>query len=160
MRLPELRFGELHARNVGVLGLPKELFAWYSGKSAGPVAGFIGANVLKGFRLEIDYPNRMTYWEAGPPPGADDLDTVGLTLRPEPNGTFTVAGVATKNGNPVVEGLQPGDGIVQVGPLAVAGATMGTVAEALRGTPGATRRLIVERGGKRLTMDAKVLRFP
>ncbi len=160
MRLPDLRLGELRARNVGVLGLPSELFDWYSGKSAGPVAGFLGANVLKGFRLEVDYPNRMTYWEAGPPPAADDLDTVGLTLRPEPNGSFTVAGVAKRDGAPLVEGIQPGDGIVQVGPLTVAGATMGEVASALGGAPGSTRSIVFERGGTRWTMDARVLRFP
>ncbi|HYN40427.1 MAG TPA: hypothetical protein VE129_01520 [Thermoanaerobaculia bacterium] len=73
----------------------------------------------------------MTYWEAGPPPDADDLETVGLTLRPEANGGFTVAGT-----------------------------TMGAVGEALRGTPGATRQPVVESEGKRRTVDATVVRFP
>jgi hypothetical protein len=160
MRLPDLRLGPLHARGIGVLGLPQELFDWYSGKSAGPVAGFLGANVLRGFRLEIDYPNRMTYWEAGPPPDPDDLDTIGLTLRPEANGEFTVAGVAMKNGRAAVEGIQSGDKLVRVGSLAIAGATMGAVADALRGTPGAMRMLVVEREGKPLVIEAKVTRFP
>jgi hypothetical protein len=160
MRLRDLHLGTLHARGIGVLGLPQELFDWYSGKSAGPVAGFLGANVLRGFRLEVDYPNRLTHWEAGPPPDPDDLDTVGLTLRPEVNGEFTVAGVAMKNGRAVVEGIQSGDKLVRVGGLAIAGATMGAVADAFRGTPGATRTIVVEREGKPISIGTRVTRFP
>jgi hypothetical protein len=160
MRLPELGLGPLRVSDVGLLGLDQSLFVWYSKKSAGAVVGFIGANVLKGFRLEVDYPNRMTYWEVAPPPDQGDLDIIGLTLRPETNGGFTVAGVATKDGRPAVEGVQPGDTLIRVGALDAAGATMGAVVDALRGKPGETRTLVIERAGKRSTVDAKVMRFP
>ena len=160
MRLPELRMGTLSARDVAVLGLPQGLFDWYSKKSAGAVAGFIGANVLKGFRLEIDFPNGMTYWEAGPPPKPIDLDIVGVTLRPEAGGGFTIAGVIAKDGKPAVMGVRPGDKLIRVASLYAAGALMGTVMDALRGQPGETRTLVVERGGKQLTVEAKVTRFP
>ena len=160
MRLPELGLGTLHARDVAVLGLPQGFFDWYSRKSAGPVAGFIGANILKGFRLEVDFQNGMTYWEAGPPPGAGDLDIVGLTLRPEAGGGFTVAGVVAKDGKPTVAGVQAGDKLLRVGALDTSGALMGTVVDALRGTPGEARTLVVEREGKRLTVQATVKRLP
>jgi hypothetical protein len=160
MRLPELRMGALGARDVAVLGLPQGLFDWYSKKSAGAVAGFIGANVLKGFRLEVDFPNGMTYWEAGPPPASGDLDMVGLTLRPEAGGGYTLAGVATKDGKPAVAVVQPGDKLIRVGSLYTTGALMGQVVDALRGVPGETRTLVVEREGKQLTVEAKVARFP
>jgi hypothetical protein len=160
MRLPELGLGPLRVREVGLLGLDQELFDWYSKKTAGQVVGFIGANVLKGFRLEIDYPNEMTYWEAGPAADAGDFDIVGLTLRPEGNGTFTVAGVATKEGKPTVDVVQPGDTLIRVDTLEAAGAKMGAVVNALRGNPGATRTLVIEREGKRLTVEAKVMRLP
>jgi hypothetical protein len=160
MCLPVLGLGPLRVSDVSLLGLDQSLFVWYSKKSAGAVVGFIGANVLKGFRLEVDYPNRMTYWEAAPPPDQGDLDIVGLTLRPETNGGFTVAGVATRDGRPAVEGVQPGDTLVRVGTLDATGATMGAVVDALRGKPGATRTLVIERAGKRSTVDAKVMRFP
>jgi predicted aspartyl protease len=160
MRLPELRIGTLSARDVAVLGLPQGLFDWYSQKSAGAVAGFIGANILQGFRLEVDFPNAMTYWEAGPPPNAGDLDMVGLTLRPEAGGAFTIAGVAMKDGKAAVGGVQPGDVLIRVDALDAQGALMGQVVAALRGKPGATRTLVIERDGKRLTVEAKVTRFP
>jgi predicted aspartyl protease len=160
MRLPELRIGTLSARDVAVLGLPQGLFDWYSKKSAVAVAGFIGANVLKGFRIEIDFPNGMTYWEAGSPPAPGDLDIVGLTLRPEAGGAFTIAGVATKDGKPAVGGVQLGDVLIRVDALDAQGALMGQVVDALRGKPGATRTLVIEREGKQLTAEAKVARFP
>jgi hypothetical protein len=160
MRLAQLGLGPMRVSDVGLLGLDQKLFDWYSKKTAGPVVGFLGANVLKGFRLEVDYSNRTTYWEAAAPPDPDDLDIVGLTLRPEANGTFTVAGVVTRGGTPSVEGVQPGDTLIRVGTLDAAGATMGAVVDALRGKPGATRRLVIARAGQRSTVDAKVTRFP
>jgi|WetSurMetagenome_2_1015567.scaffolds.fasta_scaffold08532_5 hypothetical protein len=160
MRLPELGIGTLRARDVGVLGLPQGLFDWYSQKSAGPVVGFLGANVLEGFRLEVDFPNGMTYWEAGPPPGPSDLDIVGLTLRAEADGGFTVAGVVARDGKPAVAGVQAGDRLVRVGSLDTRGALMGAVVDALRGKPGEARTLVVERDGKHLTVEASVMNLP
>jgi hypothetical protein len=201
----EQEFGTLRIRNVGLLGLDQKLFDWYSRKSAGPVAGFIGANVLMAFRLEIDFPNHMTYWELGPrekePQGEDprklisqvgtpqkkasreklspeevspgevspgeimplplgDFDIVGLTLRPENDGGYTVAGVLSLNDRPSVKGVQPGDRLLHVDTLNTAGATMGTVIGALRGNPGATHTLVLERAGQRLTVTAMVLHLP
>jgi hypothetical protein len=160
MCLPELGLGALRARNVGLLGLDQSLFDWYSKKSAGPVLGFIGANVLKSFRIEIDFPNQMTYWEAGSPTDPSDLDIVGLTLRPEADSSLTVAGVVTKDGKPTVEGVQPGDKLIRVDSLDTVNATMGTVVDALRGKPESTRTLVLERKGKRVTVQTRVVRFP
>ncbi len=160
MRIPRLEMGSIHVPDVGLLGLDARMFAWYSKKSAGTVAGFIGANVLKGFRLELDLPNGMTYWEAGPTSNANDLDIVGLTLRPEADGSFTVAGIAIKNGRPTVEGIQAGDKLIRVDALDTKNATMGTVIDALRGKPGTSHALIIEREGKQITVQAIVIRFP
>lgn len=160
LSLPELGLGSLRVREVGLLGLDQGLFDWYSAKSAGPVLGFLGANVLRGFRLEIDFPNQMTYWEAGSPVDPGDFDIVGLTVRPGADSTFAVAGVVTRNGQPVVDGVQPGDRIVRIDSLDTSQATMGAVVDALRGTPESTRMLVLEREGKRVTVQAKVTRLP
>jgi len=124
------------------------------------VAGFIGGNVLKRFRLEVDWPNRMTYWEAGPDRDDRDLDIVELILRPEPDGSFTVAGVATRNGRATVDGVEAGDRLVQVGSLQAAGTPMGEIEDALRGSPGDMRRLVLDREGRGVTIEARVTRFP
>jgi hypothetical protein len=160
MRLPAIAIGSVRAQDVATLGLPQDLFDWYSKKSAGAVLGFIGANVLRSFRLEVDFANRMTYWEAGPSAEPHDLDIVGLTLHPEADATFTIAGVVTHGGKPAVEGVQPGDKLIRVDDLRCADATMGAVVSALRGTPGSTRTLVIERAGRPLTVRATVLRLP
>jgi hypothetical protein len=147
-------------RDVAVLGLPQGLFDWYSKKSAGTVVGFLGADVIARFRLEVDFPGQMTWWRPGPAPAKRDLDIVGLTIRPEPDGSYAVAGVVSRNGRPMVSGVQPNDRLLRVDGLDVTNVPMGTVIDALRGTPGAPRTLLLERAGKRLTVQAAVVRLP
>jgi hypothetical protein len=160
IRVPEVRIGSAPVWGVAVLALDRRLFEWYSEKSAGPVVGFIGANMLKRFRVEIDFRNRMTYWEAGLPRVTDDLDIVGLTLRPGSNGSFTIAGVARKNGASVVEGVSAGDHLLRIDAFEASNASMGAVVDALRGKPGELRTLVLERDGKRRVVAAPVGRFP
>ncbi|MFA4948384.1 MAG: hypothetical protein WC674_07755 [Candidatus Krumholzibacteriia bacterium] len=88
-----------------------------------------------------------------------DMDLVGLTLRPEADGSYSVLGVASKDGKPAVEGVEPEDKLIQIGDLKTTGASMGTVIDAMRGKPGDIRILILERGGKELTIEAKVARL-
>lgn len=160
MCLPEMRLGAVRAENVGLLGLDQSFFDWYSRKSAGPVWGFIGSNVLRNFRIEIDFPNQMTYWVAGPPSELNDLDIIGLAVRPEAAGNFVVTDVVSKGGKPTVDGVRPGDRLISVDGLDVANQTMGAVVAALRGRPGSKRTIVLEREGKRLAVEAKVLRLP
>ena len=68
--------------------------------------------------------------------------------------------MVTVAGKPVVEGVQAGDKLIRVDELDVAGATMGEVANALRGEPGSVRVLVIERGGERFTVAARVSRLP
>ena len=64
--LPALAIGPVPvAGEVAVLGLDQGLFDWYSKKSAAPVAGFVGADLIARFRLEIDFPGQMTWWQSG-----------------------------------------------------------------------------------------------
>lgn len=160
MRLPTLEIGPLRASGESALGLEQPFFDWYSQKSAGPVQGFLGGNVLRGFRLEIDFPAQTSYWEAAGPHGMEDLDIVGLTLRPEPSGQMVVAGIVQQKGRPCVEEIQPGDTLLQVDGREVRGATLGQVMDRLRGQPGSRHSLKVERGGRVFEVWAPVLRLP
>ena len=56
--------------------------------------------------------------------------------------------------------MEAGDKLISIGDLETAGATMGTVMDALRGKPGETRTLVVEREGGRRTVEADVTRLP
>jgi hypothetical protein len=161
MRLPAVAIGAAaRVPDVAALGLPQGLFDWYSTKSAGTVVGFLGADVIARFRLEVDFPGQMTWWRPGPAPARRDLDIVGLTLRPESDGSFAVAGVVSRNGRPMVEGVEPNDKLLRVDGLDVTNVPMGTVIDALRGAPGATRTLLLERAGRRITVQATVVRLP
>jgi hypothetical protein len=166
LRVPEIALGSLILKDVGLLAAGPgrspspnlELFDWYSTKNAVPVIGWIGGNVLKGFRLTIDYPNQMTYWQKQNEPDSHDLDQVGLTLASD-RGAFVVAAVATKNGTATVEGVLPGDRLIRVGALETGKATWGAIYDAMHGEPGETRLLVLERDGKQFTVAAKVTAF-
>jgi hypothetical protein len=166
LRIPGISFGALLARDVGALAVGPSrnfpgnlaLFDWYSQKNAGPVMGWIGGNVLKSFRLTIDYPNQMMYWTKQGEPDSHDLDQVGITLRSAKR-EFYVAAIAKKNGVPAVKGVLPGDKLIRVDGLDLSNATWGAIFAALHGKPGDTRALILERNGKRITVAARVTAF-
>jgi len=61
--------------------------------------------------------------------------------------------------HPTVEGVQPGDKLVQVDALRTKGASFGTIFAALHGKPGDARTLLVERNGKTFQVRAKVTAF-
>jgi hypothetical protein len=158
--------GSLNLENVGALAAGPgrspvdnlELFDWYSQKNAVPVIGWLGGNVLKSFRLTIDYPNRMMYWREQAGPDAHDLDQVGLTLRSEA-GAYVVAAIAAKNGAPSVDGVLTGDHLIRVGGLDLRTATWGAIYDAMHGTAGESRTLVLERDGKRFAVTVKVTGF-
>jgi hypothetical protein len=165
VRLPEIMWGPVRLLNTGIVGVAKispngpGLGAWYSQKTARPVDGFLGPNAFKAFRVEIDYTNKAVYFEKSGDFDSPDMDIVGLTLRPEPDNTYRVIGIAKKDGKPVVDGIEPGDVLLQVENLKTTGATMGTVVNALRGRPGDIRVLMLERNGKQFRIEARVLRL-
>ncbi|MBI4912813.1 MAG: aspartyl protease family protein [Acidobacteria bacterium] len=156
VRIPELHLGPMNLGSVGALGLDQRIFDGYSRKTAAPVSGFIGGNILKNFRVEIDPVAQMSWWTPASGRAAEPFDMVGLTLRPLPGGGLMVAGVVQKDGRPCVEGVQPGDHLLQVDSLKVTGASMGEAVQALRGRPGEVRTLLLERDGKPHTVRAKI----
>lgn len=166
LRIPQVSLGSLELKDVGALAvgpgklLPGnvDLFDWYSRKNAVAVIGWIGGNALKAFRLTIDYPHGTMYWLKQNAPDSHDLDQVGLTLR-YANHSFVIARVATKNGKATVDGVLPGDRLIKIDELDAGSATWGAIYDALHGKPGEVRVLMLERNGKRFSVDAKVTRF-
>jgi hypothetical protein len=165
VRLPEILWGPVRLLSTGIVGVAEispngpGLGAWYSQKTARPVDGFLGPNAFKAFRVEIDYANKAVYFEKSGDFDSPDMDIVGLTLRPEPDDTYRVIGIAKKDEKPVVDGVEPGDVLLQVENLKTTGATMGTVVDALRGRPGDIRVLVLERNGKQFRIEARVVRL-
>jgi len=163
MRIPEIKLGGLSLRQIGALGIGPndkgvDLIDWYSQKNYGPVLGFLGGNVLQGFKLTVDYPNRMIYWLKQTDLDPHDLDQIGLTLKFKDN-AYYVAAIATQNGKPTVEGVRVGDKLMRVGEQKLEAAPWGTIFTALHGEPGESRTLVLERDGTQVTIRAKVTRF-
>jgi hypothetical protein len=166
MRLPEVDLQGLKIEQVGALGvgpgwnekMPR-FFDWYSQKTPGPVVGFLGGNVLRDFRLEIDYANRVTYWSRERGLHRREIDQVGIIIRPVLGGRYIVIGTATKKGRKTVEGVAADDRLIRIDDFAVTGATMGKVLSALHGRPGETRKLELERHGTKFIVSARVTSF-
>ena len=174
VRIPEMRIGDLRIRSAGALGITPDLppfpafpgapavsgdmFDWYSAKSARPVLGWIGANVLRDFRLTIDYPHRTIWWDRQRDADGHDLDQVGLTFGATREGFF-VSGIAQHDGRPAATGFRLGDRLVRIDSIDAATATRGAIFSALHGTPGEVKTIVVDRGGSRLTLSAPVVAF-
>lgn len=162
-RIPSLQIGTLQLPDVGLAGYTEriqpgneEFFDWYSKKAPEHVIGFLGGNILKSFRLEIDYANRATYWRQQSAVDREDLDQVPLVLRPEGDGSYTVIGICERNGKELMGGILPGDKLVMIGNLTARNSTFGAVERALHGRPGDRRDLVLERRGKRFPVAAKI----
>ncbi len=161
IKVPEIKWGSIALSDVGLVGLPESfpLAVWYSQKTARPVAGILGPNAYKSYRVAIDYQNSAVYFEKSLDVEFDDMDIIGLTLRPEPDGNYSIIGIAEEHEKPSLEGIMPGDILVKVDDLIVNDSTMGTVIDALRGKPGDSHRLIIERNGKQFEVVGLVRRF-
>jgi hypothetical protein len=152
MRLEEMSIGPVVVEGAGAAGFPEGLFEWYSKKTAGPVAGLLGPNVLKAFRVGIDFRGAAVYLDRGRKDDTQDMDLVGLTLRASRDGSYEILGAGPATG------AKAGDLLLRVGSLEVKGRSMGEVVDALRGRPGRERRLTVRRGTETLTLKARVER--
>ena len=165
VRLPAIEWGSVPLTDVGIAGLPNffpngsNVGEWYSRKTARPVVGFLGPNAFKAYRVEIDYAGNAVYFEKKAETDTRDMDLVGLTIRLGADGVYEVLGAAVAEGKTTVEGVKPGDRLIQIDALETTSATMGTVVDALRGRPGDIRVLILEREGKRLRVEARVERY-
>lgn len=163
MRVDRVQYGPLFLANVALVGVPKNIMDFFEKRAGMPTAGLIGSNALLNYRVGLDYAHSTVYFEFGRMFNFPDFDVIGLTLRPEDDGRFTILGVAEFEGKPSVapgpDGVQPGDRLVAVDGIPVGGSTMGQVWAMLGGTPGQERKLTVERAGRQFTVTAKIQHF-
>jgi hypothetical protein len=162
VRIPEIQWGNMTMQNVGIAGFPnfpdngKTLGEWYSLKTSRPVDGFLGANVLKAYRVEIDYANNCVYFEKGRQEPEAEMDMVGISVRQMPDLSYQVLGITNCKGKFMVQGIGPEDIIISIDGFLVKGATMGTVVDKLRGKPGEVRQIIIDRKGEKVVVNAIV----
>ena len=159
MRLDRMQFGPLFLTNVAVVEFPKDWMDFFEKRAGVATAGLLGADVLAPYRVGLDYAHSTVYFDIGRLFNFPEFDVIGLILRPEDDGRFTILGIADYDGKPSVAGVQTGDHLAAVDGIPVHGNTMGQVWLMLGGEPGKERRLTIERDGKRFAVIAKVRHF-
>jgi Aspartyl protease len=158
MRIPKLALGSTQLTNVGVVSRPPGTFEkWLSRDMTAPIVGAIAGNVLSAFRVQIDYPQGMTYLEQTGNLDLGDPDAIPLILNPQEDGSYFISGIAQKAGKPLIEGVAAGDKLVKIDSVAVQGKSLGEVLDALRGKAGQIRILTLERRGKQIAVSARVI---
>ena len=159
MRLPRVEISTFQLSGSAVVSRPKGTFENYmSQMMSSPIIGAIGGNILKRFRVDIDYASGVTYLENTGQHDSHDLDVAGLTLQPKWDGTYIVAGVSEQNDKEIRDAIRGGDRLIKVDSLEVTGASFARVLEALRGKPAERRLLLLERDGKRFELRAPIIR--
>jgi Aspartyl protease len=157
--LPQVELGPFQLKAIAAISRPKGTYESYmSGMMTQPIIGAIGGNLLRAFRIEIDYANNATYFERTGSPDTD-LVMIGLTVQPLEDGSYTVSGVVRQNGKALVDGVLAGDKLIKIDQLDVSGSSLARVVGALRGKIGTKRTLILERDGKRITVTAPIVRI-
>jgi hypothetical protein len=159
LRIPVIEYGPLKLPQVGVEELPQDFLAFYRQRAGAETSGLIGGNALLNYRVGIDYAHSTVYFEERGSYIAPGIDVVGLTLRPELDGRYTVIGVPDYEGKPAVPEAKPGDLLVAIDKVPAKGSTMGQIWSLLGGDPGETRVLTLEREGKQIIVSAPVRRF-
>jgi predicted aspartyl protease len=157
--LAPVNLGTFQLKGISAVSRPKGTFEQYMSRMlTKPIIGALGGNVLRAFRIEIDYVNNASYFEKT---GSLDTDLVmtGLSLFPKEDGTFTISSVVKQNGKALVDGILPGDRLIRIDKLNVNGSTLAAVVNTLRGKPQSEHTLVIERDGKQTTIQVPVARI-
>jgi len=169
MRLDKAALGPMDMANVGVFGagggmgplnvISTEGFLDDWQKDAPePVIGWLGANVLKHYRITIDYKAHMSWWKKLSDFDPHELDQVGIEFAYD-KGFYSVARIVGKEGKPTATGIESGDRVVAIDDAKIDGWTRDQLFAALGGKPGDSHRVTVERSGKSLTVPLPVTAF-
>ncbi|MGA8622482.1 MAG: hypothetical protein WB660_28665 [Candidatus Sulfotelmatobacter sp.] len=163
MRIARVQYGPLFFIDLPMVDFPKDRMNYFEKRAGILTAGLLGANALINYRIGIDYAHSTVYFDVGRLFNSPDFDVIGLILRPEDDGRFTILGIADYDGKPSVAegrgGVQVGDHLIAVDGIPTAGSTLGQVWSMLGGEAGKERTLRVEREGKQFNIVAKVQRF-
>jgi PDZ domain len=161
MRVDRLQYGPLFLTDVAVVDLHAEKgrMPLFEKQAGGATAGQLGSEALLNYRVGLDYAHSTVYFDIGRTFNVPDFDVIGLILRPEDDGHFTILGIAESEGKPSVAEVQAGDRLIAIDGIPVAGSTMGQVWSRLAGEAGKEHTLTVERNGKRFAVIATVQHF-
>ena len=159
LRMERVQYGPLFLSGIPIVSLPQDTLDFFEKRAGVSTVGTLGSEALLNYRVGLDYAHSTAYFDIGRTFNFPDFDVIGLILRPEDDGRFTIIGAADFQGKASVPEVQAGDHLVAVDGSLVQGSTMGQVWSMLGGAPGQERMLVVERGGKQFRVSARVQHF-
>lgn len=154
-RLPTVMLGPFKAEHLACVSRPVNTYERFMSQlMTGPIVGALAGNLLRQFRIDIDYADETTYVERVATTKETALTTVGLVLKGRPSGELDVTGISDGASPETKAGVLAGDQLLSVDGVAMTGKTLAAAATVLAGDPGKAKRLTLLRDGK--TVDAKV----
>ena len=157
LRIPELKIGPLVVKEAAAVSRPEGTFEkWMSGMMTAPIIGSVAGNVLRDFRVVIDYKDGLVYFEQSGDSSDVDQVSIGLVLRGGPDGALVVTGVSSNAAVDVQNSVRTGDKVIAVDGVRLSGKPLSAAAEALQGRSGSTKRLDLERNGKPVIVTVTV----
>jgi len=161
LRIPAIRWGPIRLENVGMVS--RSVGAYEKSVSedmAAPVVGALSGNVLRRFRLDLDYPAGVAYLELDGSSDFTDLACAGIVLEIKDSGDVVVSGVSRRNGVPEIAGVEAGDIILKVDGHEITGSSLAMALDHLSGTPGHRKLLTIRRGENVLSVSVTVSPHP
>lgn len=159
LRIPRFQLGSFTANHVAVASRPNETFSATTYETPAAIVGALGGNVLSQFRVEIDYPEQLCFFEHSGKEQANDFDTVGLVLDTNSSGQLVVRAVSSAASAVTRQNIQPGDIILQIGGLGGTPYTLTKAAQALSGAVGERKHLCILRRGEPMSVTVVVSRI-
>jgi hypothetical protein len=160
LRIGEAGVGSISLKDIAAVSRPEGTFEKsMSRMMTAPIIGALAGNVLRDFRVEIDYNNGVTYFERAASSVDADLLSVGLILESGADGNPLVSGISSAAASDVKAQVQAGDKLLAVDDAPLQGRSLAATAVALQGKADARKQLSLERDGKALTVSVTIKRL-
>ena len=159
LRISTVQLGSFMLRSVVAASRPNDTYSATSYETPALIFGALGGNVLRQFRVEIDYPRQQCFFEHSDVEQANAFDTVGLVLDTDSKGQLVVRAVSSTASALTRHNIQPGDIILQIGGSSRAPSTLAKAAQALSGVVGERKHLRILRHGKPMSAVVVVSRI-
>jgi C-terminal processing protease CtpA/Prc len=124
-----------------------------------PILGALAGNVLRQFRVEIDYAVGVVYFERAEDAEPHDLDMVGLIFASTAHNSLVVSGISSEADQVVRNQVKVGDRLLRVDGVAVSSFSLMQIVDRLRGKPRDEKKLELEHEGKPYQIQARVTRI-
>jgi hypothetical protein len=159
IRVPALQLGAFTVPNVAMASRSNETFSSATYETPAPIIGALGGNVLRQFRVEIDYPRQLLFLEPQETRQPPDFDTVGLVLYIDDVNRLVVGALSSSASKVTRRNVLPGDVILQINGLSEVHQSLLVAAKELSGTVGEQKELRILRNGKSMNVTAVVARI-